>query len=258
MVAQTSSAKPWSLSLINSPEWRPQANASLMQLHQQAQDTSQLTFHVLILTVGRASIFRLLDSLEYQLSSRDYLTVAIHAVDKENSTASVLPPAGAVVPRRNAVGPEAVTARLQRGFKCSYFIQRIKLRPRQHYHQIRQMMKGIPGDFVIHSDDDNYYLPDAFLQIREHAVDRNTLYVFRLGNCSSSIPYTWRLKHLRIANVDTGNGVIPGWLNDKANWALLYFGDYHYYRNIHKFSINAPVFVDSIIGVYTGSGNQSC
>jgi hypothetical protein len=222
-----------------------------MQLHRQAQGASDLTFHVLVLTVGRASIFRLLDSLEYQLSSRDFITVAIHAVDAENGTES-----GNT--RADAVSPEAITARLQRGFACSYFVQRIKLRPGHHYHQIRQMMKGIPGDFVIHSDDDNYYLPDAFLKIREHAVERNTLYVFRLGNCSSSVPYTWRLKHLRIANVDTGNGVIPGWLNDKANWALLYFGDYHYYRNIHKFSINAPVFVDCIIGVYTGSGNQRC
>ena len=39
-------------------------------------------------------------------------------------------------------------------------------------HGRRQKLKHLPGDFIIHSDDDNYFLPDAFVNYRKHAVDR--------------------------------------------------------------------------------------
>ena len=42
-------------------------------------------------------------------------------------------------------------------------------------HGRREKLKHLPGDFVIHSDDDNYFLPDAFENYRKYAVDRCAL-----------------------------------------------------------------------------------
>ena len=45
-----------------------------------------------------------------------------------------------------------------------------------------------------------------------------------MGACNATKVYTWKVAELRFG-IDTGNGVIPWWLNTRSHWGQNYAGD---------------------------------
>eukprot|EP00798_Chlamydomonas_sp_ICE-L_P010991 gene10991-4950_t len=201
-------------------ETHPQHNAS--------------SFHVVITGVGRTTVLRTLRSLEGQLNDIDYLTILFDGKDEEG----VLPKVTRMISRAT--------------FKCTVNIQVAKQSLGHYGHGRRQQMKHLAGHFVIHSDDDNFFQPDAFENYRKHAVDRDTLYVFQSGVCDNQSLYVWKDKDIiGVGNIDTANGVIPSWLNTRSHWGQTYCGDGIFYDMAKRLSIKTPVFIPVITTIYT-------
>ena len=62
------------------------------------------------------------------------------------------------------------------------------------------------------------------------------------------------MAELRFGNIDTGNGVIPSWLNTRSHWGQNYAGDSNFYEESKHLSIKPPEFIPVITTVYTGAG----
>ena len=181
------------------------------KIHVEKFSTPQIsvkTFNVLIATVGRPTLQNMLDSLSPQLQPADCLTVVFD-------------------------GHSAVPS----GFNFSRFMCRVTTYCEpvalKHWgHGIRNKYASLieKKDFVMHADDDNAYVPDAFKVIRNTCIDENTLYVFKMiGSHQKIFPQNHKIKEF---NVDTGMGAIPYELNKKGIWLNRFAGDGSFYEQI--------------------------
>jgi len=166
------------------------------------------TFSILIATVGRPTLQTMLDSLSPQLNEADCLTIVF---DGHSS-----------IPNGFNLSD----------FKCNIvtFCEPVAL---GHWgHGIRNKYSSLieKRDFVIHADDDNAYVPDAFKVIRNNCIDENTLYVFKMMLMNQIV---FPLNHaIKENNIDTGLGIIPYELNNKGVWLYRYGGDGSFYEQI--------------------------
>ena len=93
------------------------------------QEKSVPSLHVLIATVGRNSLMRMLNSLKPQLGSQDYLTVVFDAVDREN------------------IYSRTVAYLAEFECKCSVIMEPVNLG--YWGHAIRNKHNQLPGDFIL-------------------------------------------------------------------------------------------------------------
>lgn len=164
------------------------------------------SFNVLIATVGRPSLQRMLDSLSPQLEEQDCLTLVFDGKSE--------------IPKFNLSG-----------FKCKV---------NQYYepaalgfwgHGIRNKYASLleKKDFIMHADDDDYYYPDAFSQLRNLCMSTNTLYIARMMFGNRVLPEG---PFIRIDHIGTPCGIIPYELNMKGNWHTSYGGDGRFYEQL--------------------------
>ncbi|MEM3857794.1 MAG: glycosyltransferase family A protein [Candidatus Micrarchaeaceae archaeon] len=221
-----------------------------------------MRFHVLIATIGRKSIFYMLNSLKDELSNDDFLTIVYDDKDIDNTKYKV---------------KEYI-----KKFKCKTNI--IWQSPNLGYfgHAIRQKYKDLEGDFILHADDDNLYFPGSFTKLREICVNKNTLYLFSMLNIVIYNIRNYELTKekfkrkldsnfnvLRTLNefiykkdfipeyriqptswFDTGIGVIPAYLNKLGTWGLYAGGDVTFYESVIEKTKNIE-FIDICIYLYT-------
>jgi hypothetical protein len=169
-----------------------------------------MSFQVLIATIGRPSLQRMLDSLSPQLQEQDCLTLVFDGYSK--------------IPEFNL-----------KNFKCEIkqYFEPIALG--YWGHRIRNKYSSIieKRDFVMHADDDDIYLPDVFSELRHQCISKNTLYIARMNNrkIRRIIPEG---DFIRINHIGTPNGIIPYDLNMKTEWKHQYGGDGLFYETISK------------------------
>jgi hypothetical protein len=181
-----------------------------------------MSINILIATIGRPSLHIMLDSLLPQLSENDIVTIVFDAVPSiplyiESALCKV----------RLIEEPEKL------GFSG---------------HAIRNKYKYLleETDFVMHADDDDYYVADAFSEIKKQCIDKNTLYIAKMKfrDIDRIIPIE---NHIRIDNIGTPCGIIPYWLNKLGTWAHYEpAGDGIFYEAISK-NATSVVFIDKII-----------
>jgi hypothetical protein len=164
------------------------------------------SFNVLIATIGRPTLQRMLDSLYPQLDAIDCLTIVFDG--------HASPPVFDIS-----------------NFKCKVF-QYCEPIPLGFFgHGIRNKYASIleKRDFVMHGDDDDIYLEDSFNQLRKMIVCNNTLYIAKLiaGNIHLGCgPY------ICVGNIGTPNGIVPYNLNQLGEWKPFYGGDGEFYITI--------------------------
>jgi len=187
---------------------------------------SSYSFHFLLPSIGRKSIFRMLDSLEPQLEPQDFVTIVFDAKDVHTTF-------------------EDVKKRVE-SFPCTAQVIFEEKNLGHWGHGIRNKYAHIlEGDFVMHCDDDDIYLPHTIEKIRKICLDPTKLYIFKT-NYHGRI--WWRRPVIRFLNIATPCGVIPNAYNGLGNWKPRRGGDADFYKDVSKrIKPQDTIFVDLII-----------
>ena len=188
------------------------------------------SLQVLIATIGRSTLQRMLDSLSPQLQEQDCLTLVFDGHDKI---------------------PEFDLSK----FKCEIkqYFEPIALG--YWGHGIRNKYASLleKRDFVMHADDDDIYLPNAFEDVRKLCIDKYILYISRM-----TLGYNGRVIPCRLSNcfwtgnIGTPNGIIPYDLNLKGHWAEGHGGDCKFYESLEQTGVIIK-FLDTVIFVVNPS-----
>lgn len=207
-------------------------------------DIRPVSLHILIPSVGRPEIRRLLDSISDQIQDQDMITVVFdgdyphHILNEVQSRLNEMPGHNIVelAPRKTSSGDIGYSAR------------------NEH--------KSRGGDFVLFADDDNYYLPNALSKIRgivQHDLDALFFFQANITN-GSPIPDVWNNANPVIGNIDSGCGVTPTKYAQHAVWAgikhpllgVVCCGDHQFYNEVSNL-VPRTYFIAKLIYVHTGS-----
>lgn len=160
------------------------------------------SFHILLATIGRSSLQRMVSSVLPQLTAHDHLTVVFDGV----------PP---------------MTLNTD-GALCTIHIYQEPTALGSWGHGIRTKYAPLleRTDFVLHADDDDIYLPDTIDQLRTRCTDQTTLYIARMTTGSEVYPKT---ETIEINNIGTPMGIIPYDANKNGTWGSRRGGDGEFY-----------------------------
>lgn len=181
------------------------------------------SIHVLLATIGKKNIFRILNSLLYQLNEIDFLTIVFDSKDRDNIINEV--------------------NKISKLFKCKVNIVFEEKNLGYWGHGIRNKHKDLEGDFVFHIDDDDDIYQDTFDKIRHYCKNKNIIYIFKIVLENNSV--IWDRKRIKYSKISTQSGLIPIKINKDGYWTLKYGGDYDFYYNLSK-KYNM-VFINEII-----------
>jgi hypothetical protein len=181
-----------------------------------------MTFNVLIATLGRSSLQRMLDSLSPQLEESDCLTLVFD-------------------------GHIEIPSFDLTAFKCQIkqFCEANALG--SWGHPIRNKYADLleRRDFVMHADDDDIYLPNVFSELRTQCIDNETLYIARM-NLTGDKRVVPEGDFIKAWHIGTPNGIIPYDLNSKGTWKLHHGGDGLFYEGLAPQAKNIQ-FLSTII-----------
>ena len=181
------------------------------------------SFHVLLATIGKSSIFNILKQLKKQLNMNDYLTIVFDGINNSYNAIFV--------------------KKFCENFSCKVNIIVEKDNLGFWGHGIRNKYNYLEGDFIYHIDDDDTLYDDTFNNIRYHCKDLNTIYIFKIMLENKSI--VWNEKKIKYSKISTQSGVIPMNINKNGYWELKYGGDFDFYNNLSKkYNI---IFIDKLI-----------
>jgi len=174
------------------------------------------SFNVVISTIGRPTLKRMIRSFAHDLSSEDILTIIWDGTE----------------PDRNLVD----------GLKCKVIFFRSNKRLGNYGHAARTyFQKFLSGDYIMNADDDDIYLPGAMDKIKQHCVDKK-LYIFKMLWNEKFIPYEAGV--MEVGNIGTPCGVYPN-IKDFPEWGSLREGDFEFYNKLSQ--MLEPVWVDEAI-----------
>ena len=184
-----------------------------------------LSFNVLITTVGRPSLVKMLDSLKSELLEADCLTIVFDGCQQTK------------------------TGNLSE-FKCKVNIFEEPVALGFYGHGIRNKYASLLEyrTFIMHADDDDVYVKDAFEILRTACTNPYTLYIGKVLNHERNI--VPNPDHIHKYNTGTSNGIIPYELNKKSFWKYEYGGDGDFYEGIKREQDllgNDTVFLPNII-----------
>ena len=188
-----------------------------------------ISYHVLLATIGKNSIFRILELLKKQLIHSDFLTIVFDGKENANNSNNVI--------------------QFCKDFKCKVNIIVEENNLGYWGHGIRNKYNNLEGDFIYHIDDDDIIYNETFNIIRKHCKDNNLIYIFKIMLESNDI--IWKDKNIIHTKISTQSGVIPMKFNKDGFWGLRYGGDFDFYKDLStKFNM---VFIDKLI--YRKLGN---
>lgn len=166
------------------------------------------SFHVLLTSIGRPSLQRMINSLINQLHSCDHVTIVFDGI-----TAIPIDCSGA-----------------------SFQLHIVEQVPSLGYwgHGIRNTYakKIQRTDFVMHADDDDIYLPGSFEKLRVLCKSPICLYIAKFKRKDGTIiPLQTYVKE---GEIGTPCGIIPFDLNPLGTWLPRRGGDGKFYETISR------------------------
>lgn len=166
------------------------------------------SFHVLLATIGKDSVFDILVLLKKQMREQDYLTIVFDGPDLPNVDEVRI---------------------FTKHFKCQTNIIVEPVNLGYWGHAIRNKHKNLVGDFVWHIDDDDTVPVDCMETIRNHCLDKSKMYVFQMDNKGDIL---WKSHSITFCQISTQMGIIPSHINDISTFEYYYGGDYNFYKKI--------------------------
>jgi hypothetical protein len=197
------------------------------------KETAIPSFHILIGCGGRKTLQRLLESVIWQLEKDDAITIVFdgeHARAKSgysdtwtsNSVCSIftydqIPNLGA------GIGSEPVRSKYQ-----------------------SQLEKTTT--YIMHADDDDIYLPDAFNKLRNECKNLHTLYIAKFDNDNNrnNIIPRYNTNKIEYTNIGSPCGIIPFQYASSASWQSKRGGDYEYYNQLQH-QVKNIIWLNTII-----------
>ena len=181
------------------------------------------SYHVLLATIGKKTIFNILNMLKKQLLQTDFLTIVFDGIQNSNNI--------------------DVIKLFCNDFLCNVNIIIEEKNLGFWGHGIRNKYNNLNGDFIYHIDDDDIIYEDTFDIIRKHCIDINFIYLFKITLENNRI--IWKNKIIKEGEISTQSGVIPMHINKNGYWNLRYGGDFDFYNNLSKkYNI---IFIDKLI-----------
>lgn len=181
------------------------------------------SIHVLLATIGKSSIFNILNCLKNELNEKDYLTIVFDA-SKENFY--------------------EVQDFCFSHIKCKCTIYYEKNNLGYWGHGIRNKHNKLIGDFIYHVDDDDTIIEGSFNKARKILKDKETLYIFKIISEINEV--IWKKPEIKLNQISTQSGFIPSSINYKSNWEYKYGGDFDFYNNL-KNHTDKILFIDEVI-----------
>lgn len=206
------------------------------------------TFNVVITTIGRNCLVHMLLSLQPQLTNADCLTIIFDGYEPNKEIFDIKFNCKVIIIRQ----------------KENLGMKRIKMmyRERGEYqgvgiggHAVKEAFKGVleKRDFIMHSDDDDEYLPGVFDDLRRKCINKNFLYIAHAAlerNKGDIIP---RNKNVNAmfqifdeGNITSQSGIIPYEVNRKGIWGQIPSGDCEFYRSLFNI-VPKIVILDTLI-----------
>ncbi len=190
------------------------------------------TFHILIATVGRPSLKKLLDSLKDELTEKDAITIVFDGMGKKE---------------KSGYDDSWFSEHL-----CKYtvLVQEPNLGAGIGGEPIRtkyQTLLSSQTTYIMHADDDDEYIAGSFEKLRKLCVDPEVLYIAKMTYADDpSLAIPRQNKEIVFADIGTPNGIIPFHSAGTAEWGMFYGGDYYYYNGLQD-NVKDVVFLDEII-----------
>jgi hypothetical protein len=180
------------------------------------------SLHILLATIARPSLHKMLDSIFPFLTKEDHITIVFDGVD--------------VIPiNQETLGTIHI---FQEPIALGFWGHGV----RNKYAPLLQKT-----DFVMHADDDDTYNKHAFITIRSICTDVNTLYIMKLFNEKRNT-YVPAYPKIENTNISTQCGIIPFERNMKGYWGLYYGGDFAFYQSIE--ALGPVTFCENVIYLY--------
>lgn len=180
---------------------------------------SKYSFNILCTTLGRDSLDRLIRSIENQLYENDCLTIMSDA---------------------NHEFVSKLLSKYSFNFRVNHIINHDGPLGQFGHPLLNKHINNVDGDFIMFADDDDYYVSDAFLHIR-NIVKEKKLYFFKhkWGNTVN-----WTNENVMLGNIGKCMGVIPNTKN-LPMFQENVLGDGLFYEEISK--MFDYEFIDKII-----------
>lgn len=186
------------------------------------------TFNVVISTLGRPCLQKMLDSLSPQLTTDDCLTIIYDG---------------------HSISP---LFDLQ-NFKCkvNQICEETALGYWGHAARNKHAQNLEERTFILHADDDDVYVNYAFSKLRSECIYPNILYIAKIRWKTILYP---KMESMKVVEGDIGTpcGIIPYELNKRGLWLNRRGGDGSFYEQISQLS-TATVFLPYIIYIVAPS-----
>ena len=177
------------------------------------------SFNIICTTIGRETLPRLIDSFKNQLSSNDIFTI---------------------ISDTNHDSVKNMLSKYDFNFKVNHIINEGETLGKYGHPLLNKYINNLDGDFIMFADDDDYYVNDAFDNIKKYVTEKK-LYIFK-HKWGDTI--NWTTKEIVLGNIGKCMGVIPNTKN-LPMFQEDVFGDGLFYENLSK--IIDYEFVDKII-----------
>ena len=199
------------------------------------QNNFMPSFHILIASNGRKTIIHQIRSLIPQLLSNDYITIVFDGPQSEEYK-------------------EFVSEQCKK-FKCKVNIIIEPYNLGFYGHGIRNKHNYLEGDFIMHADDDDFYLPNSFKMLRKLCNDPDMIYIFMFEAKTGRNIFNTEFK---VGSIGTPAGIIPQKYNTKGYWGLRNGGDGDFYIELsNQFSKNF-IFIQEHIYTANIISNHIC
>lgn len=182
---------------------------------------SKPSFHILISTSGKMSLYNMLSSLKNELTINDAITIVFDGED--------------------AFLKSSFSYDWLEGHKS--IINIIEQTPNLGFwgHGVRnkyQELLNPKTTFIMHADDDDIYVEGSFTKLRTACTDPNTLYIARCLVIKKNTLIPSQLQKIVKDDIGTPCGIIPFEIARHSSWGLRYGGDFDYYDNLQKYIKN--------------------
>jgi hypothetical protein len=181
--------------------------------------SDRVSFNVIITTTGRYTLPVFFDSLAPQLGADDYITLISDKADWHVHVAQAF----------SHVRCNCTKVLIENAGSLGWW----------GHGSRNKWQRTLPGAYHLHADDDDLYLPGAFDAIRRHVRDlQPRLYIFRMirrwDGVVNLIPpmSVTHPSQIRPRAVSTQCGVIRAVPELYREWAYLYGGDGHFYKDL--------------------------
>jgi hypothetical protein len=167
---------------------------------------------VLLTTVGRPCLRRMLLSLLTELSDNDHLYIAI---DGPNAKLSAMP----------------IIAEFTGKWKCQVVIFQHPIQVKFWGHELRNTYQSrLEGDYILHADDDDIYEPGAFNLIREQIKEKGQLYIFQMSRPYHQTKIIPARDEIAQGNMGSPCGIVANSPHLFGQWENDYDGDFKFWK----------------------------